>query len=246
MKYKFLITVMSLALMSITACGTTAETVSKNDVAVETETEIVESTENFETEVQTESETTQSEVGSAEVSEIETTETVTESEIVEETPVQREIVVKELNQTMYAKSAVNVRKGDSTDYDKIGSLSFNQQVQVTGQSEATGWYRIEFNGDVGFVSKNYLSTEKTVVVTQSQSQSNNGGGSNVEIDKDGYIYEDNNEYPSGSVNEEVTPPDTFFEEDDPSGGLDFAGSFDNNGEHRDSSGELIGDVHINP
>ena len=243
MKYKFLITVMSLALMSITACGTTAETVSKNDVAVETE--IVESTENFETEVQTESETTQSEVGSTEVSEIETTETVTESEIVEETPVQREIVVKELNQTMYAKSAVNVRKGDSTDYDKIGSLSFNQQVQVTGQSEATGWYRIEFNGEVGFVSKNYLSTEKTVVVTQSQSQSNNGGGSNVEVDKDGYIYEDNNEYPSGSVNEEVTPPDTFFEEG--SGGT-LADFSDNGGQREDSSGEHRGttDVTINP
>ena len=60
---------------------------------------------------------------------------------------------------MYAKSAVNVRKGDSTDYEVVGSLSFNQEVHVTGQSEFTGWYRIEFNGEIGFVSQNYLSTE---------------------------------------------------------------------------------------
>ena len=238
MKYKFLITVMSLALMSITACGTTAETVSKNDVAVETETEIVESTENFETEVQTESETTQSEVGSTEVSEIETTETVTESEIVEETPVQREIVVKELNQTMYAKSAVNVRKGDSTDYDKIGSLSFNQQVQVTGQSEATGWYRIEFNGDVGFVSKNYLSTEKTVVVTQSQSQSNSSNGNTGG---------NSNEAPSDWVTPETDNPSDNYTPG-PSGMTEqeILDALNQNNANAGDGGDLISDGHLNP
>lgn len=81
------------------------------------------------------------------------------------------IPVKELNQTMYATGSVNTRSGDSTDYEKIGSLSLNQEVLVTGQSERTGWYRISVNGQEMYVSNNYLSTEKTVV------QSNNNGGS---------------------------------------------------------------------
>ena len=79
--------------------------------------------------------------------------------------------------------------------------------------------------------------------------SNNGNGSTgkTEVDNDGYIFEDNNEYPSGSINDGTsTPPDTFFQEDDPSGGIDFTGQFDNNCEREDSSGELIGNVEINP
>ena len=32
------------------------------------------------------------------------------------------MIIKELNKTMYVKSSVNVRKGHSTDYEKIGNL----------------------------------------------------------------------------------------------------------------------------
>ena len=157
MKYKFLL-LFSISLLVLTSCGNNTETVSKNDVAVETEkmSETVETTE-------TEKVLDTSE--NMEETESKIAETLVNTEITEvveeETLNPQTIVVKELNQTMYAKSAVNVRKGDSTEYEKVGSLSFNQQVQVTGQSEATGWYRIEFNGETGFVSQNYLSTEKT-------------------------------------------------------------------------------------
>ena len=75
--------------------------------------------------------------------------------------------------------------------------------------------------------------------------SNNGGNSGsgkTEVDNDGYIFEDNNEYPSGSVDEEVTPPDTFFEE---GGGGSLADQSlpieDSSGEHRGTT-----DVTINP
>lgn len=57
---------------------------------------------------------------------------------------------------MYAQKSVNVRIGHSTDYDKIGSLTTNQEVVVTGQSSETGWYQIEFEGGVGYVSDAYL------------------------------------------------------------------------------------------
>ncbi len=64
--------------------------------------------------------------------------------------------IKELNMKMYASSNVNVRSGPSTDYDKIGRLDKGEEVQVTGQSKKTGWYRINYNGKTGYVSKNYL------------------------------------------------------------------------------------------
>ena len=68
--------------------------------------------------------------------------------------------ITSLSSTMYATGDVNVRKGPSTDYEKIGRLTLNQEVKVTGQSKSTGWYRIEFNGGEAYVSQNYLSTSK--------------------------------------------------------------------------------------
>ena len=70
--------------------------------------------------------------------------------------------VREMDKTMYAKQSVNLRSGPSTDYEKIGSLTTNQEVTVTGQAN-NGWYRIDYNGGVAFVSNNYLSDTKVEV-----------------------------------------------------------------------------------
>ena len=251
MKYKFITMVLCLSVLSFTACGNDTQTVNKNDIqteSIETEkstdkleqTEIQVSTENVNTE-QIDSETTEVQVNSEQTEIIENT--VTESEVVEETPIQQELQVKELHQTMYAKQSVNVRKGDSTDYEKIGSLSFNQQVKVTGQSETTGWYRIEFNGEIGFVSSNYLSTEKTVVATppvsnannnnQSSNQgTNNGGGGSAEED------DPNDDEPSDWETDEPS--------DDPWGSDPNAGPEDKPIELEDGGdgGDLITDGQI--
>ena len=60
-------------------------------------------------------------------------------------------------QNMVVNSAVNVRSGPSTDFDKLGNLTAGKMVKVTGVCKETGWYRIEFNGGVAYVSDNYLS-----------------------------------------------------------------------------------------
>lgn len=70
--------------------------------------------------------------------------------------------VADMNKTMYVKQSVNLRSGPSSDYDKIGSLTTNQEVVVTGQAD-TGWYRIDYNDGVAFVSNNYLSDVKVEV-----------------------------------------------------------------------------------
>ena len=71
----------------------------------------------------------------------------------------------ELNQTMYAKSAVNVRDLPSTDGKKIGSLKASQEITVTGKCDQTGWYRFDLNGTTGYVSDKYIVSEKPVANT---------------------------------------------------------------------------------
>ena len=80
----------------------------------------------------------------------------------------------EMETTMYAKSSVNVRDLPSTDGGRVGGLSTNDEVLVTGQCNETGWYRFEYNGQTAYVSNNYLS-DSTVEVAQA----NSGGSSSV-------------------------------------------------------------------
>ena len=71
--------------------------------------------------------------------------------------------VADMRKTMYAKQSVNLRNGPSSDYEKVGSLTTNQEVAVTGQAD-TGWYRIDYNNSVAFVSDNYLSDTKVEII----------------------------------------------------------------------------------
>ncbi|MCD8119325.1 MAG: SH3 domain-containing protein [Lachnospiraceae bacterium] len=66
---------------------------------------------------------------------------------------------------MYVKQQVNVRSIPSKEADKLGSLSAGTPVTVTGQCNETGWYRIAFNGGTGYVSNNYLTSNKSEVDT---------------------------------------------------------------------------------
>lgn len=75
----------------------------------------------------------------------------------------------------YAQQTVNVRSGPSTDFDKVGSLSTNQEVTVTGTCNETGWYRIVLDGSEAYVSNKYLGDSKVEV---SAPPADNGGGGN--------------------------------------------------------------------
>lgn len=61
---------------------------------------------------------------------------------------------------MYAIDAVNIRKGPSTAYERVGSLNRGQAVIVLGQAN-TGWYEIAYgenNALRAFVSNKYLQS----------------------------------------------------------------------------------------
>lgn len=110
------------------------------------------------------------------------TEVLPDSEAVEseasepdsEAVVEPEFTVTEVTATKYATQSVNVRSGPSTDYDKIGGLTTNQEVQVTGQA-STGWYRfIWTDGREAYVSDKYLSDSKVEKPAASETPSNGG------------------------------------------------------------------------
>ena len=183
------------AALMLTACGSKETT--SNETA-STETTSVESTE-----------MTTTEAAVAEPT-VEPTETPTESEAVptettpaespapavepttapvEPTAVSTGYTYSELNQTMYAKSAVNVRDLPSTDGKKIGSLKASQEIVVTGKCDQTGWYRFELNNTTGYVSDKYIVSEKpavnTVAATGNNSTTGNQYASNTGTDEFG-------------------------------------------------------------
>ena len=63
----------------------------------------------------------------------------------------------ELNKYMWANNDVNVRSLPSTEGEKLGTLTADDKVQVTGQCVETQWYRIVYNEQVGYVSNQYLT-----------------------------------------------------------------------------------------
>lgn len=181
-----LVVVMTLAMV---ACGTQETT---NDVPVSTETieATVESGENSEAVSETEQATeapvdevventeSVSETESAESASEPETSTEENSEAVSESDseavVEPEFTVTEVTATKYATQSVNVRSGPSTDYDKIGGLTTNQEITVNGVCDQTGWFRFDLNGTVAFVSNRYVSDSKVEKPAASETPSNSG------------------------------------------------------------------------
>ena len=174
---KAVATTLCAALM-LTACGS-KETASNETTSVEaTETAPVESTEV----TTTEAATTEPTVEPTEApTESEAAPTETPAPTVEPTtePVETATAVdtgytySELSQTMYAKSAVNVRDLPSTDGKKIGSLKASQEITVTGKCDQTGWYRFDLNGTTAYASDKYIVSEKPATNTAANTGNTN-------------------------------------------------------------------------
>lgn len=154
---------MLLALV-LTACGRAEKESNNKTVKEETENNI-EQVEKEEAETEKEVETTE-----------ETPENSTQIPEITQSGSTQPTVTKT---TMYAKSSVNVRSGAGTSHSKVGSLAKGQEVTKVG--EENGWSKIEFNGTMGYVNSNYLSTEKVEVgntVNNSNTTKPNNGSSN--------------------------------------------------------------------
>ncbi|MCH5255209.1 MAG: SH3 domain-containing protein, partial [Lachnospiraceae bacterium] len=113
----------------------------------------------------TEAETpeTAEEVKAEEVTTPEETEEPETAEADTEPTAEPEYTYTDMSATMYASQTVNVRDLPSTDGNRVGGLSTNQEIAVTGQCNETGWYRFEYNGSTAYVSNNYVSENKVEV-----------------------------------------------------------------------------------
>ena len=165
------------AALMLTACGSNETASTETTSVTATEATSVESTEMTSTETAVAEPTvepaetpTESETASTETAPVEspapTVEPTAKPVVAETTTVaDAGYTYSELNQTMYAKSAVNVRDLPSTNSKKIGSLKASQEITVTGKCDQTGWYRFELNNTTGYVSDKYIVSEKPAANT---------------------------------------------------------------------------------
>lgn len=210
MKKKILTVLLAVSVFSIllAGCGSEKNDVTQTEQVTEQATEkVVESTET--------------------VTEI-TTETVAEentesTEAVEESPYS----FTDMSATMYAQQSVNVRDLPDTNGNKVGGLSTNQEVTVTGQCNETGWYRINYNGGTAYVSDKYLGDSKVEVKqstssnagnssnsgsTQATTPSNDNGGGNSDAGSNSTASEErpSNPYPLNTLVEDTGSSISFY------------------------------------
>lgn len=169
MKKRIIAFTIIISLLSLTACSnqaTTSEPEPQTEtISTEPETETISETTSLEEETtETETETTKA-------------DEQLQSEAGQTTSEESNYTVTPMTATMYAQQAVNLRQGPGTTYDKTGSLSTNQSVEVTGYTDvASGkWYQLS-NGS--FVSSKYLSTDKVAVQAPTTNNSTSSNSSN--------------------------------------------------------------------
>lgn len=102
----------------------------------------------------------------------------------------------DMNKTMYAKSSVNVRDLPSTDGNKLGGLSSGQEVTVTGKCNETGWFRVDYNGKVAYVSNSYLQDNKPVEETPTPTPTTPSGYPAILNTEDGWYLREDGVYQS--------------------------------------------------
>ena len=49
---------------------------------------------------------------------------------------------------------LNIRSGPGTSYSKIGAIPCGERIEIL--SETNGWYKIKYNGNVGYVCADYV------------------------------------------------------------------------------------------
>lgn len=65
---------------------------------------------------------------------------------------------EEVSETVYTTREVNLRKGPGTDKAIVGRIPEGTELVRTAVTE-TGWSKVSYNGETGYVSGDYLSTE---------------------------------------------------------------------------------------
>ena len=186
--------------LSLTACGTQATTSEPEPQTEQITTEAV----TPETEKETETSLLEEETTETEKETESKADEQLQSEAGQTTSEESNYTVTPMTATLYAQQAVNLRQGPGTNYDKTGSLSTNQSVEVTGYTDvASGkWYQLSSGS---FVSSKYLkdtqvstSTTTKPSTNTNNTVNNNGGASNNTTSQPAQSSEEQTVSPSGS------------------------------------------------
>lgn len=122
-----------------------------------------------------------------------TEETTEPTETVEQEPTevptpepQATYTYTDMSATMYAQQTVNIRDLPDTSGNKLGSLSTNDEIKISGQCNENGWYMFEYNGNVAFVSNKYVSENKVEIQQAPADNSTANSGSTASNWADSY------------------------------------------------------------
>lgn len=80
----------------------------------------------------------------------------------ETTETKPEFTFTDCSGVKYPSMDINVRNKPNTSGDKVGAVSKNQEVVITGQCNETGWYRIKYGDGEAYAHNAYLLDEKTI------------------------------------------------------------------------------------
>ncbi|HDR4948390.1 peptidase P60 [Bacillus thuringiensis] len=75
-------------------------------------------------------------------------------------------------------SSLNVRTGPSTSHTVLGSVNKGKTVQVVG--EVQDWFKINFNGGTGYVSKDFVTKGGSAVSNETQQPTTNNNTTTVQ------------------------------------------------------------------
>lgn len=83
---------------------------------------------------------------------------------------------QETKETVYATAGVNIRAKASADADKIGTLAAGGSITRTGKT-SSGWSRVDYNGQTGYIKSDYLTTIKPTVTSNTTASSTSSSSS---------------------------------------------------------------------
>lgn len=84
--------------------------------------------------------------------------------------------IEEVNETVYATAGVNIRSKASADASKIGTLVAGGSITRTGKT-SSGWSRVDYNGQTGYIKSDYLTTTKPTVTSNTTASSTSSSSS---------------------------------------------------------------------
>ena len=84
--------------------------------------------------------------------------------------------IEEVKETVYATAGVNIRAKASADANKIGTLAAGGSITRTGKI-SSGWSRVDYNGQTGYIKSDYLTTTKPTVTSNTTASSTSSSSS---------------------------------------------------------------------